>query len=80
MFTHSDCAASADARSTNHSLSSSAASIADHKCGFVDSPVSSRKIRNARRAFHGFAKRCNPRCNAGANCPSAAWLYEMNPS
>ena len=80
LFTHSDSAASGDARSTNHSLVLSAVSIADHRCGLVDSPVSSRNTFKARRWFHGFASRCKPRCKAGANRPSAAWLYETNPS
>ena len=80
LFTHSDAADSGEANNTNQSLSASAVSIADHKCGFVDNPVSSRNTCNARRLFHRFANRCNPRCNAGANRPSAAWLYEMNPS
>ena len=74
LFTHSEVAASGEANNTNHADSSSASSIADHKCGFVDRPVSSRKIRNARRLFHGFANRCSPRCNAGARRSSAAWL------
>ena len=80
LFTHSELADSGDANNTNHSLSSSADSIADHRCGFVDKPVSSRNTCNARRLFHFFARRCNPRCNAGASRPSAAWLYEMKPS
>ena len=74
LFTHSDPAASGEARSTNHPLSSSASSMADHRCGFVDSPVSSRKTRRARRLFHGLASRWRPRCSAGASNPSAAWL------
>ena len=43
LFTHSDWADEGEARSTNHSLSSSAPSMADHKSGFVDNPVSSAK-------------------------------------
>ena len=80
LSTHGDAADSGDANKTNHSDSSSAATIEPHRCGFVDKPVSSRNTRNARTRYHGFANRCSPDCKAGANRPSAAWLYEMNAS
>ena len=80
LSTHGEDADSGDASNTNHSASSNAPTIELHKCGFVDNPVSSRNTRNARTRYHGFANRCSPDCNAGANRPSAAWLYEMKAS
>ena len=74
LLTQCECAEDGEARRTNHSLSSSARSMADHRFGSVDNPVSSRKIRRALRLFQGLARSCRPRWSAGASCPSAAWL------
>jgi hypothetical protein len=79
-LTQRDDAACGQASSTKNSDSSSAARIDDHNAGLTASPVWSRNTSNARRWCHGLANRCKPRCNAGANAPSAAWLYEMNAS
>ena len=72
LLTHSEEADSGEANKTNQPDSFKAASMADHRCGLVERPVSSRKMCRARRLFQGLARRSRPRWRAGANLPSAA--------
>ena len=66
--THADWADSGEASRTNHSLSSSGCSMADHRCGLVERPVSSRKIRSAPAAVPRLGQPLQPalqcRCQA----------------
>jgi hypothetical protein len=75
--THSERAASSDAKRIKNREVSRAERMDRQRSGVTPRPVVSRKTRIARRRYHGLANACKLDCMTSVSRPSAAWLYDM---